>query len=124
MLLVPFKFYVLYKNQKKIFIMQGSIDNIKETTTFLDTSKNIIQASEDVKTFFNLQKFKIPSDTDEIKERAKTNIERFKGNYLLIFLFFSIVFIIKQILVVPIILLWLAYTYLSFKDNIAINGIE
>lgn len=103
------------KNKKSMpFInsmVQGEINETapKDRTTYLDSFKEIVRSSEDVRTFIDITSMSTPRSKEEIKKRASTNIERFKGNYLIISAIFVFIFLIRQLSALFVLVLWISY---------------
>ncbi|TBU06073.1 PRA1-like protein [Hamiltosporidium magnivora] len=91
--------------------MHGSLNNSNQNINSFDKIKEIISSSKDIKTFFDKTKFSLPKDSEQCKKRFFENTSRFKGNYLIIAISFTVLFFLFKIFAIPLALLWFFYIY-------------
>lgn len=100
---------------------QGEIDSFtdeKSTAPYLDTFKQIILSSETPTVFLNISNFKsIPKTRNDLRTRLFSNLDRFKGNYLILFLIFIFIYTIKDPKVLILTLIWSIYFYIIDNFN-------
>lgn len=98
--------------------MQGGGDNInkdKEINVY-DYVVSEIRNMPQFNDFLDIKKFKWPKDIKEFQENISINFQKFKGNYILLFLMFAILFLVFKPKAVIFAFIWILYFYMKKRD--------
>ncbi|KAG0435377.1 hypothetical protein DMUE_4756 [Dictyocoela muelleri] len=97
----------------------------QEEKTLMTEINESIRNMPDVRKFIDISKFSFPETLSDAKHRAELNFDNFKGNYFIIIMICTLVFLIKEILSIPLVALWVCYFYFAPKlgDNYRIANV-
>ncbi|EJW04864.1 hypothetical protein EDEG_00957 [Edhazardia aedis USNM 41457] len=102
--------------------MQGEAPAISSNDqTFFKYIKETLEKAHPAYDFIDVNIFSVPKEKNDIKERIKINHEKYKGNYLIVIFFCAFVYLVFNIVIVPLILLWFAFFAVFKKDQEVIN---
>lgn len=99
--------------------MHGDL-KVDEEENIVDYLKKELRTMPPITEFLDPHKFKLPFTIDEAQRRFGTNFAHFKGNYLLLFLMFAVIFVVFKPYAILIVVTWASYLFLK-KDNTTFN---
>lgn len=104
--------------------MQDSTQNIDNNENQNDSLTKYISAlinnAKPVQEFVDINIISCPKSINDISERMKYNFENYKGNYIILAIFFSIVFVVFNPPSLPLIFLWAGF-FTVFKEKTQVN---
>lgn len=100
--------------------MHGGPNTHEDETNMIDYLKNELVSMPPPSEFLDLKRFRMPRSMGEFQERLRENFPKFRGNYLALFLMFTIFFIILNHYAVLLALVWALYLFAK-KRNTSFN---
>lgn len=88
-----------------------------EEQSVLGEINESIRNIKDIRKFIDVSKFSIPETLADAKHNAQLNFETFKGNYILIICVCTLVFLIREVLSIPLVVLWACYFYFTPRGS-------
>lgn len=82
----------------------------QENETLFTYITTTVKNSKQPQDFLDINNFSIPKQS-ELKERCKINIEKYRGNYLVVLGLFLFMFVILNPVILPLIVLWAVYFF-------------
>ncbi|ELA47522.1 hypothetical protein VCUG_00953 [Vavraia culicis subsp. floridensis] len=110
-------------------MVQGEINEAaqKDSSSYVDTFKDVVKSAEDVRTFVDISNMGMPpTNKNDLKRRVSANFDRFKGNYLIISFVFIAIFLIRQLSALFVLVLWAGYFFAvdHFGEKFTVGNYE